>query len=474
MENEDYSKQKEQGAKNWKSLKNFFGFGERDEPAPIEERKPPKAEEAKPAKAEPVKAEPAKTEKVESPRVRDSAKDTSETSFDYPTQRGSSNRDDYEGGASPTSGSQTFKANKPAAPKAAKETKYSGEPINVSTGASGFGFGKSSTSSAAPKAPKAASPDQIPGTDVKTPYKGGTIDNSNLAAKQFAQSTLGATAVGRGVGAGVRGAMGLGRMFESAAKPEGKGTGKFPEAKPEIEVSSKPAVDRLKEANIQGPPKPPRQETPAEKMGLRETPAMERARQAGEKAAPKPKSATEEMGLRDTPSMVRMRGQKDIANKMGPPQFFKKEPKPTVAEEFGIKETGPMERARKAKEKFDEAAETARKAKSTADDEVAQEAAKRAAASRSKVTPKRQEDSSKFGGGKGTPSRSKTKTEVKPTSKKLKNPVGEKEGPTVDKVLESKGLAAKKGGKIPAFKKGGLVGRADGCAIRGKTKGRMV
>jgi hypothetical protein len=40
---------------------------------------------------------------------------------------------------------------------------------------------------------------------------------------------------------------------------------------------------------------------------------------------------------------------------------------------------------------------------------------------------------------------------------------------------ESKGSTMyAKGGKIPAFKKGGLVGRADGCAIRGKTKGRMV
>ena len=36
MTDEDYEKQKEQGAKNWKSLKNFFGFGEKDEPAPID------------------------------------------------------------------------------------------------------------------------------------------------------------------------------------------------------------------------------------------------------------------------------------------------------------------------------------------------------------------------------------------------------------------------------------------------------
>jgi len=40
---------------------------------------------------------------------------------------------------------------------------------------------------------------------------------------------------------------------------------------------------------------------------------------------------------------------------------------------------------------------------------------------------------------------------------------------------ESKGSTMyAKGGKIPAFKKGGLVSRGDGCAQRGKTKGRMM
>jgi len=36
LENEDYAKQKEQGAKNLKSLKSFFGFGDKEEPAPID------------------------------------------------------------------------------------------------------------------------------------------------------------------------------------------------------------------------------------------------------------------------------------------------------------------------------------------------------------------------------------------------------------------------------------------------------
>jgi hypothetical protein len=46
------------------------------------------------------------------------------------------------------------------------------------------------------------------------------------------------------------------------------------------------------------------------------------------------------------------------------------------------------------------------------------------------------------------------------------------------KDLSNDGLPAryenKKGGKIPAFKKGGMVTRADGCAQRGKTRGKMV
>lgn len=36
MTDEEYAKQKEQGAKNWKSLKSFFNFGEKETPAPID------------------------------------------------------------------------------------------------------------------------------------------------------------------------------------------------------------------------------------------------------------------------------------------------------------------------------------------------------------------------------------------------------------------------------------------------------
>ena len=444
LENEDYSKQKEQGAKNLESIKNFFmGRRSKDEAsAPIEERKPPKAEEAKPAKVEPVKAEPAKTEKVESPRVRDSAKDAAETSYDYPTQR-DSKRDDYEGSASPTSGGQTFKRSTPAAPKTPKETKYGGEPINISTGASGFG--KSSTSSAAPKAPKSASPDQIPGTDVKTPYEGEKVDNKNLGLKQFAQSTLGATAAGRTLGAGARGAIGLGRMFESAAKPEGKGTGKIPEAKPDT-VSSKPAVERVKEAKIEGPPASaaaPKPKSATEEMGLRDTPSMERMRKAKEAAKEGPpdrlrlKTPAQRKGLEETPSMARMREAKASA-KEGPPAPPKTK---TPAEEMGVRETSAMEKSRKANEvgPRDLGARTRRAQK------------------RSDAIPQKDREPGymqEYIAGRA---------EKRNRIKDLPN-----DG------LSAERFANKKGGKIPAFKKGGLVGRGDGCAMRGKTKGRMV
>ena len=44
--------------------------------------------------------------------------------------------------------------------------------------------------------------------------------------------------------------------------------------------------------------------------------------------------------------------------------------------------------------------------------------------------------------------------------------------------VDSKGIEFKKGGKVKKMASGGKVSsaskRADGCAIRGKTKGRMV
>jgi hypothetical protein len=190
-------------------------------------------------------------------------------------------------------------------------------------------------------------------------------------------------------------------MFESAPKAEGKGTGKFPEEKPEITVPRTPAFVRAKPKE----PAPAKEQTPAEKMGLRET--------------------------------------------------------------------EPMRRAREAKEQFEAAGKSAKeaadKASKKASDEVAAEAAKRAASKRQ--TPDNRRFPNK---GSATTGRPKASGEVKATGNKFNKPVGEKRGPKTDEVLEREGLSAKKGGKIPAFKKGGFVSRGDGCAQRGKTKGRMV
>jgi len=355
--------------------------------APIEERKPPKAEPAKETKTE-TAAEPAETKPVETGR----GKITS-----TPTMTDEESRADSDKGAAPSSSTTTGNSKK------AEAYRQSLMPVNKPKPKPPAPAPAAEKTPTAPaKAPRAASPDEIPGTDVETPYKGEKIQNSG----QFAQSAMAAFPALRGVGAGVRGAMGLGRMLESAPKAEGKGTGKFPEEKPEITVPRTPAVER--KAKVEGPP--------------------------ASAAAPKPK---------------------------------------TPAEQMGVRETKPMRDAREAKEKFEAAGKSAKeaadKSSKNAADEVAAEAAKRAASKRQ--TPDNRRFPNK---GSATTGRPKASGEVRATGNKFNKPVGEKRGPKTDEVLEREGLSAKKGGKIPAFKKGGLVGRGDGCAQRGKTKGRMV
>jgi hypothetical protein len=250
-----------------------------------------------------------------------------------------------------------------------------------------------------------------------------------------------------GIPSKVRAGIGLAKKgYEELTKPAAK-----PAEKSEPTLSSSTPASST-------PPKEPR--TLVDPRAA----ANRRAAESGTKEAPK-EAPKEPRTLVDP---------RAAANRRAAESGTKEAPKEAPKEPRTLVDPRAAANRRAAESKGKEAPKEAPKATSTADDEVVKEAAKRAAESRRKVTPKRQEDSSKFGGGKGTPSKSKTKVEVKPTAKKFDKPVGEKEGPTVDKVLESKGLAAKKGGKIPAFKKGGLVGRGDGCAMRGKTKGRMV
>jgi hypothetical protein len=417
MTDEEYAKQKEQGAKNWESLKNFFG-GRRsaDEPsAPIENRQPPKVEKetkAEPVKAEPVKAEPAKTSPVKTPSVAQQMKDRE--------KGGPNERANYAQGFQSKPGNASYaygpdyfeeeylrKPNRDSFeftgnPKKAEEYRQSLMPVN-----------KPKPKPPAPAPASAA--EKTPAAPAKPSYVGAGDSDDSVETKKKNElerlKRVGSGAVEQTMmgpvetvafGASKLPAMaraGLGALRNS-------GTGKFPEEKPEISVPRTPAVER--KAKVEGPP--------------------------ASAAAPKPKTSAEQMGLR---------------------------------------ETEPMRRAREAKEKFEAAGKSAKeaadKSSKNAADEVAAEAAKRAASKRQ--TPDNRRFPNK---GSATLGRPKASGEFRATNNKFDRPVGEKRGPKTDEVLEREGLPIKKGGKIPAFKKGGLVGRADGCAIRGKTKGRMV
>jgi len=347
------------------------------EAAPIEEAKPyrvskPEVQETKP---EPVKTEkePVKTEEVKPPKLTKAEE-----------------RADYEGDVDATSGSQTFKpsarppvasTNKPPAPK--------------------------------PKPPAPAKPAE----PSKPSYVGAGDSDDSIDTKKKNElerlKRVGSGAVEQTMMGPVEtvalGASKLPAMFRAGISAlRNRGTGKFPEEKPEISVPRTPAVERVKEAKIEGPP--------------------------ASAAAPKPKTSAEQMGLR---------------------------------------ETEPMRRAREAKEKFEAAGKSAKeaadKSSKNAADEVAAEAAKRAVSKRQ--TPDNRRFPNK---GSATPGRPKASGEFRATNNKFDRPVGEKRGPKTDEVLEREGLPIKKGGKIPAFKNGGLVSRADGCAQRGRTRGRMV
>jgi hypothetical protein len=180
-------------------------------------------------------------------------------------------------------------------------------------------------------------------------------------------------------------------------------------------------------------------------MGLRDTPSMVRMREAkasAKEGPPEPlrvKTSAERKGLKETPSMERMRKAKESA-KEGPPAPPKTK---TSAEEMGLSETSAMEKSRKANEGPPDLGARSRR--------VA------AAQKRSDAIPAKDRDPGfmkEYIAGRA---------EKRNRIKDLPN-----DG------LSAERYANKKGGKIPAFKKGGLVGRADGCAQRGKTKGRMV
>jgi hypothetical protein len=65
----------------------------------------------------------------------------------------------------------------------------------------------------------------------------------------------------------------------------------------------------------------------------------------------------------------------------------------------------------------------------------------------------------------------------KPVKKAAGGMLKEADNPGLKKLpteVRNKMGYMKKGGKVKQMKKGGMVKRGDGCAVRGKTKGRMV
>jgi len=414
------------------------------ETAPV---KPPKITETKP--------EPVKTEKAPEKTEKEPAKERGETDFNYEPQRpyNQALEDAKEQGRRAR---DAFKPAKPAADK----------PINISTGASGFKFPKEDTSykdlenaradrtkpSAPARAPKSAGPEDIPGTDVKTPYKGEKIDNSNLGLKQFGQSMMGALPALRGVGAGIRGAMGLGRMFESATKPT-------PKTEPKLESKPEPKQGELfdakgnptAEATRVSPKREPRQGKLFDEEGNVTAEAARSGPKPAPKEAPKaePKAETKSGAIQPTgkgPSeagknlMEKGRGSlKDQAiEAVNKQRAATKDPRGTVRPEpKTIKPTGkgPSEAGKKLMDRANNRSSTILE-KERKPDLAMQE----------------------YISGRET---ARTRARDLP-----------------DDGLSTPRYANKKGGKIPAFKKGGMVGsasrRADGCATKGKTRGRMM
>jgi hypothetical protein len=528
---EKYAKRRE----GYENIKNFFmGRRSKDEPsAPIEERQPPKkaAEEDKaPAK---TPAKPAVTASVTKPQVssapptpaeasspaQSTAVNRGETSYDYPTQRGSSNRDDYEGGASPTSGGQTFKR---AAPKAGTAKAGPAKPPKAAE--------KTPDAGKTPPSVKAASPDDIPGTDVKTPYKGEKIDNSNLAAKQFGQSMLGAFPALRGASAGIRGAMGLGRMFESSSKPK-----EAPRTEPTLAPSTSTSASSTPASSTTPRGGDPRAaanrraaESETKEPPTRVDPRAAANRRAAEsegketpKEAPKaePKVETKSGAIQPTGKGPSEAGRKLMQGAgRGKPQTLKekaieeinasraatKDTRGPLSETKGaIKPTGKgpseagkemMENAGRGKATGPERASLKEQAKEAINAQRARdkdprgpitEGSRSARPARPESKPIKPTGAGPSEAGKKLMERAKNQSstilekERKPDLMMQEYISGREAARNRIKDLPDDGLSVpryemKKGGKIPAFKKGGLVGRADGCAIRGKTKGRMV
>jgi hypothetical protein len=481
------------GEKNLEGIKNFFmGRRSKDEPsAPIEERdtsrkapepvkaEPVKAEpvKAEPVKAEPVKAEPAKTSPVKTPRVAQQMADREKGGPNEGKNyaQGLASKPDYESYTygpdyiedkdvgKPREQSFKFAGNS----KKAEEYRQSLMPVNKPKPAAPKAAEKTTVTPAKPSYVGAGDSDDSVETKNKNELErlkrvgSGAVEQTMMGPVETV--ALGASKLPAMARAGFGAAR---KAYDEFTSPSGgKGTGKFPESK-SVEVSNKPAVERVKDAKIEGPPKPPRQET-----SVRETSAMEKSRKANEVGPP-------DLGARARQVA------KDEAK--GPPA----PPKPkTPAEQMGLRETSAIEKSRKANEVGppDLGARSRRVAEDAAKDQKQAEGVMAAANQRARQTRaehKQASDVMAAAKKRADVNRAQKRSDLIPAKDREPGMLqeyisGRDAARTRARDLPDDGLstpryANKKGGKIPAFKNGGLVSRADGCAIRGRTKGRMV
>jgi hypothetical protein len=245
------------------------------------------------------------------------------------------------------------------------------------------------------------------------------------------------------------------KAYDEFTSPSGgKGTGKFPEAKPEIQVSNKPAVERVKDAKIEGPPKPPRQETP-----LRETSAMEKTRKANEVGPPDlgARARQVEKDTKQGEEVMAAAGRRATQNRADQKQ---------AADVMAAANKRARDNRADQKQAADVmAAAGARAKQNRAENKQASDVM--AAAKKRADVNRAQQRSDKISQKDREPGMLQEYISGREAARNRARDLS-------DDGLSTPRYDMKKGGKIPAFKSGGLVSRADGCAIRGKTKGRMV
>ena len=443
------------------------------EAAPIEERKPPKAEETEPAKAEPAKAE-----RAPPPSGRREIPPTPLTKEEK--------RADYEGGVDATSGSQTFTASKP--PKAAA--------------------GSSASSGPRPSAPKPKPPAPAKAEPSKPSYVGaGDSDDSEDTKKKtelerlkrvgsgaVEQTMMGPAEIGLfgalgGIPSKVRAGIGLAKKgYEELTKPAAKPAEK---SEPKLDSKAEPKQGELFDAK--GNPtaeatgaKPASKPKPKEapKSGAIQ-PTGKGPSEAGRKAMEGSKGSLKEQAV-DAVNKQRAADKDPRGPVSGAIQPTGKGPSEAgsklMREAGGNKPKGPGRLP--LKEQAVDAINKQRAADKDPRGPIT-ERSRSARPTRSESKPIRPTGAGPSEAGKKlmerTNSRSSTilEKERKPDLAMQEYISGRDAVRTRARDLPDDGLsttryANKKGGKIPAFKKGGLVGRGDGCAMRGRTKGRVV